>query len=62
MPDSPDQNPLPSLIASGTGSGKTECFSQPILEHCRTSDQPGIKAILIYPMNALAYDQAGRLA
>ncbi|MBS3780561.1 MAG: DEAD/DEAH box helicase [Desulfovermiculus sp.] len=56
------QNPLPTLIASGTGSGKTECFSQPILEHCRTSDQPGIKAILIYPMNALAYDQAGRLA
>ncbi len=38
-------NPLPSIIASGTGSGKTECFSQPILEHCRTSDQPGIKAI-----------------
>ncbi|MFW5899700.1 MAG: DEAD/DEAH box helicase, partial [Desulfovermiculus sp.] len=54
--------PLPSIIASGTGSGKTECFSQPILEYCRTSDQPGIKAILIYPMNALAYDQAGRLA
>jgi DEAD/DEAH box helicase domain-containing protein len=47
-------NPLPSIIASGTRSGKTECFSQPILEHCRTSDQPGIKAILLYPMNALA--------
>ncbi len=56
------ENPQPTLIASGTGSGKTECFTLPILEHCRTSDQPGIKAILIYPMNALAYDQAGRLA
>ncbi|MFW6178151.1 MAG: DEAD/DEAH box helicase [Desulfohalobiaceae bacterium] len=53
---------LPTLISSGTGSGKTECFTQPILEHCRISDQPGIKAIIIYPMNALAYDQAERLA
>lgn len=52
-----------AIIATGTGSGKTECFTQPILEYCRiNSDKPGIKAILIYPMNALAFDQAGRLA
>jgi DEAD/DEAH box helicase domain-containing protein len=55
--------PRSTLIATGTGSGKTECFQQPILDHChRHRHEPGIKAILIYPMNALATDQAGRLA
>jgi len=45
------------------GSGKTECFLYPILDYCyRHRGEPGIKAILIYPMNALATDQAGRLA
>src|SRR5690606_30085300 len=35
----------------------------PILDHCwRHRDEPGIKAILLYPMNALASDQARRLA
>jgi len=52
-----------TLIATGTGSGKTESFLLPILNHCReTAGTPGIKAILIYPMNALATDQAGRIA
>ncbi len=55
--------PRSTLVATGTGSGKTECFQQPILDHCyRHRSEPGIKAILIYPMNALATDQAGRLA
>jgi DEAD/DEAH box helicase domain-containing protein len=55
--------PKSTIIATGTGSGKTECFLYPILDHCyRHRGQPGIKAILIYPMNALATDQAGRLA
>ena len=55
--------PLPTLITTGTGSGKTECFLYPILDYCYTQrDQPGIKAILLYPMNALASDQAARLA
>lgn len=55
--------PRSTVIATGTGSGKTECFSWPILNHClRTTNEPGIKAILIYPMNALASDQARRLA
>jgi DEAD/DEAH box helicase domain-containing protein len=54
---------LSTLVATGTGSGKTECFLYPILDHClRHRDKPGIKAILIYPMNALATDQARRLA
>ncbi|MCP5557684.1 MAG: DEAD/DEAH box helicase [Verrucomicrobiaceae bacterium] len=53
----------PTLVATGTGSGKTECFLYPILEHClsRPADR-GIKAVIIYPMNALATDQAKRLA
>ena len=56
-----------TVIATGTGSGKTECFLLPILDYCReqagTPDgRKGIKAILIYPMNALATDQARRIA
>ena len=52
-----------TVVATGTGSGKTECFLYPILDHCRErAGTPGIKAILIYPMNALAADQARRIA
>ncbi|HBO5084874.1 TPA: DEAD/DEAH box helicase [Pseudomonas aeruginosa] len=54
-----------TLVATGTGSGKTECFLYPILEHCRQAQaegRRGIKAIILYPMNALATDQAGRVA
>ena len=56
-------NPRSTLVATGTGSGKTESYLWPILEHCRKNKgKPGIKAILIYPMNALATDQARRIA
>jgi DEAD/DEAH box helicase domain-containing protein len=56
-------NPCSTIVATGTGSGKTECFLLPILDYCRQhSDSNGIKAIIIYPMNALANDQAGRIA
>ena len=54
-----------TLVATGTGSGKTECFLYPILEHCRlqqAAGRRGIKAIILYPMNALAGDQANRVA
>ena len=56
---------LSTLVATGTGSGKTECFLWPVLSHClaeRQAGRRGVKAVLIYPMNALATDQAGRLA
>lgn len=52
-----------TLVATGTGSGKTECFLYPILEYCyRHRGERGIKALIIYPMNALAADQAKRIA
>ena len=44
-------------------TGKAECFLYPVLEHCRQQravDKRDFKAILIYPMNTLATDQAGR--
>ena len=53
-----------TLVATGTGSGKTECFAYPVLDHCArmAKQEPGIKALVIYPMNALASDQARRFA
>lgn len=57
--------PRSTLVATGTGSGKTECFLYPLLNHClqeRRQGKKGIKAIIIYPMNALATDQAKRIA
>lgn len=53
------------LIATGTGSGKTEAFLYPILNECLrmrdNGEKEGITAILVYPMNALANDQLDRL-
>ncbi|SUZ33783.1 DEAD-box ATP-dependent RNA helicase CshB [Roseibaca ekhonensis] len=55
--------PRSTLVATGTGSGKTESYLWPILDMCRRhKTEPGVKAILIYPMNALAQDQARRIA
>ena len=56
------ESPQSTLIATGTGSGKTECFMYPLLDHCAQHQGPGIKAIIVYPMNALATDQARRFA
>jgi DEAD/DEAH box helicase domain-containing protein len=56
-----DHRPVNTLVTTGTGSGKTECFSFPIFDHClRTHGVRGIKALVLYPMNALATDQARR--
>jgi len=49
------------IISSGTGSGKTECFSLPIVNDLLLDDTPGVRALLIYPMNALVNDQLARL-
>ena len=59
------QNDRHCLVATGTGSGKTEAFLAPILDHClKLKDQgapEGVVAVLVYPMNALAQDQRLRL-
>ncbi|GAA0628967.1 DEAD/DEAH box helicase [Sporichthya brevicatena] len=60
----PERRPQPTLVTTGTGSGKTEAFLHPILDHALRAKRAGItgtKAIVLYPMNALANDQAGRL-
>ena len=54
------------IVTTGTGSGKTECFIIPIINHLlREAEEgtlsSGVRAILIYPMNALANDQMKRL-
>lgn len=58
------------LVMTGTGSGKTESFLLPILGKLATEakghptsfrDQPALRALILYPMNALVNDQLGRL-
>ena len=55
------------VVATGTASGKTETFLYPILfelfrEHLAGDlDEPGVRALILYPMNALANDQRRRL-
>ncbi|MEU8641853.1 DEAD/DEAH box helicase [Streptomyces sp. NPDC048674] len=56
--------PQPTLVTTGTGSGKTESFLYPVLDHCRRereAGKTGVKAVFLYPMNALATDQAQRI-
>jgi len=51
------------VVATGTGSGKTECFLYPIADRllkAKIAGQPGIRVILVYPLNALANDQLYR--
>lgn len=50
------------IVATGTGSGKTESFLIPIIDYClRNPSEKGVKTIIVYPMNALANDQYSRL-
>jgi len=58
------RTPRPTLVTTGTGSGKTESFLYPVLDHCareRAAGRGGVKAVFLYPMNALATDQAQRI-
>ncbi len=61
-----DDKPRSVLVASGTGSGKTECFLVPILEDlARESERigklTGARALFLYPLNALINSQRDRL-
>lgn len=55
-----------AIVSTGTGSGKTNCFLIPVLnELLREKEKgtlgPGVRALFIYPMNALANDQMKNL-
>lgn len=55
-----------AVITTGTGSGKTESFLYPILNHILKEIEegeggPGIRALFLYPMNALVNDQIERV-
>lgn len=58
-----------TIVATGTGSGKTECFLVPMLgllhEEARLRPEsfkkPGVRVLILYPMNALVNDQLSRL-
>ena len=62
-------SPIPQsvVVSSGTGSGKTECFMVPLLDHlARLHDQHGgnlvgVRALFLYPLNALINSQRERL-
>jgi hypothetical protein len=57
------------IVATGTGSGKTETFMYPILNnlYLEAVDRPeqfgkrAVRAMVLYPMNALVNDQMTRL-
>ena len=61
------QEPAQSvLVTSGTGSGKTECFLVPILDQlareCADRGRlTGVRALFLYPLNALINSQRERL-
>ncbi len=61
-------NPTPQsvLVASGTSSGKTECFLVPILDNLVRENADGqaltgVRALFLYPLNALINSQRDRL-
>lgn len=57
------------FVATGTGSGKTECFMWPMVTKlineakCNPTSwkQRSVRVVMLYPMNALVSDQLGRL-
>lgn len=54
------------IVATGTGSGKTETFLYPIFDALLREREAGtlsdgVRALLLYPMNALVNDQLRRL-
>lgn len=60
---------LSLAVTTGTGSGKTETFLLPMMaklaaeaaHHPKSFARPAVRALILYPMNALVNDQLGRL-
>jgi DEAD/DEAH box helicase domain-containing protein len=40
-----DQSPQNTIVTTGAGSGKTECFLIPVLDHCRRAKKVGQKGV-----------------
>lgn len=61
------ENAQSVVVTSGTGSGKTECFMVPVLEDLyrefkeKKSPLVGVRALFLYPLNALINSQQERL-
>lgn len=52
----------PYVLTTGTGSGKSLSYIVPVADHVlRVGSGGGIKAIIVYPMNALANSQMNEL-
>lgn len=53
------------IVATGTGSGKTECFLLPMMDQLLKEEAElqtaGVRVLILYPMNALVNDQVKRL-
>lgn len=49
------------VVTTGTGSGKTESFMVPLISDLANSNATGLKAIFLYPLNALMEDQKKKL-
>ena len=50
------------VLTTGTGSGKSLAYIVPIVDYVlKQGSGKGIRAIIIYPMNALAHSQYGEL-
>lgn len=62
-----EEPPKSLIVTSGTGSGKTECFMVPILDRLAREQEKvgsqlvGVRALFLYPLNALINSQRDRL-
>lgn len=62
-------DPSHIVVYTGTGSGKTECFTIPTLmrlyreavSNPKSFQRRAVRAVVLYPMNALVNDQLGRV-
>lgn len=61
--EAPENDQPGVVVTAGTGTGKTEAFLLPLLgDLFRTARrEPGARAIIVYPMNALVNDQVERI-